>query len=646
MKSLFLHPNDHRVTLANLFVMQDYREFCQNKEIKKEDLPDLPTRIANFIHQSTRPFLFIEGDAGSGKSTLIGWINHHSNLQDDIAKSLLDGKSLVTIRLRDLDKRTISNEGSLIPAILSYMRLCTVDNLEDEFPEAVVILDGFDELCMIDQITNYEELLYDLSSKRLNNYKFIITTRPKYIRLGKINIPHEYISLRHFDKGKRNEWLEKYSNPSFCNQSIAPEVRKFIEQIDDDNVSAICDTPMSLYMLAAKKIEIDSELNIWELYHQIFFEEISITQYNEMFPDPNRNYAHRIVKHRDILYQISEEIAYRMYSTGNSKLFLSSEELFEIICELNQRNGNFLDPPRVEMKLLAERCYALCNYWKADSSDGMVEFYHNNIRDFFLCEKIYREMNSIYNRFKTDSQYNSREAATTLCELFHFDILETTVNKFLLLRAKSDLKCGNQEFPSHEVIQEHLPEIFELMLTDGTIFDVKKSKNPIQFILNVLTCTAQIYRHVYEPFLWDNRLIKWWNSVSEVNKNGMIPQVFRAVFCQVPTALDSNSMLLLDSESMLTMASNGDFCGIDLQSCDLRNISFQSSKICNANFENTILCGCDFSDSILSDSNFTNADMQYVKLLGADMRRCILSGANLRGTDLPDGACGIGQDTQ
>ena len=297
------------------------------------------------------------------------------------------------------------------------------------------------------------------------------------------------------------------------------------------------------------------------------------------------------------------------------------------------------------MKLLAERCYALCNYWKADSSDGMVEFYHNNIRDFFLCEKIYREMNSIYNRFKTDSQYNSREAATTLCELFHFDILETTVNKFLLLRTKSDLKCGNQEFPSHEVIQEHLPEIFELMLTDGTIFDVKKSKNPIQFILNVLTCTAQIYRHVYEPFLWDNRLIKWWNSVSEVNKNGMIPQVFRAVFCQVPTALDSNSMLLLDSESMLTMASNGDFCGIDLQSCDLRNISFQSSKICNANFENTILCGCDFSNSILSDSNFTNADMQYVKLLGADMRRCILSGANLRGTDLPDGACGIGQDT-
>lgn len=642
--NLFLHKNNEKVTLTNLFVMPKYREFIHREEIKEQDLPELSIRLSQFIRQDKYPFLFIEGDAGSGKSTLVSWMNYHADCHDDVAKELLGGLPLVTIRLRDLDRQLIGNTNSLMEAILSYMRLCTIDNLEEEFPKAVIVLDGFDELCMIDRIKNYEELLYDLNRRRLPGHKYIITTRPKYVRLGRINITHKYISLKHFDKEKRCEWLHRYTNPEFCGQHIAPNVQRFIEQIDDDGTSAICDTPMTLYMLAAKKIDVDSDQNIWEFYHQIFYDEVSETEYNKMFKAANGNYAHRIVEHRDIVYQISEEIAYRMYTTGNSRLFLTSSELFDIVREINERNEDSIDMEKVEMQMLAERCYGLCSYWKADSQDGMIEFYHNNIRDFFLCEKIYRELNRVYNSWQGCSQdsWSKREInklVSVVCRLFPFGPLETAVSKFLLFRTKYGKKYHKREFPFCEaLVWSCLPVLFETLLTDGTVYDLKNSKNPIQHILNVLTCTAQVYRHCYEPFLDDGGRIKWWDSALNVNKNGMLAPAFHTIFCQVPVTFDDGSML--------TMASCGDFSDIELQSCDLRNIGFQNSIIKKANFQNAILAGCDFSHTILAGSNFTNADIHYASLLDADLQQCILTGADLRGTDLPDDTCSVDQEEQ
>ena len=106
--------------------------------------------------------MFIEGDAGSGKSSLISWMNYHVSRQDFISQRLMGDTVLITIRLRDLDKAEISAHESLIPAILNYMHIGTINDLEKIFPKALLVLDGFDELCMIENITDDEGLLYDL----------------------------------------------------------------------------------------------------------------------------------------------------------------------------------------------------------------------------------------------------------------------------------------------------------------------------------------------------------------------------------------------------------------------------------------------------------------------------------------------------
>lgn len=99
-ETLFLHKryDESNVNLVNLFVMHKYKEYDSDNKAKN----DLPQRLARFV-QEYCPFLFIEGNAGCGKSSLVGWMNYYASRHDDITKCFLGDRPLVTIRLRDLE---------------------------------------------------------------------------------------------------------------------------------------------------------------------------------------------------------------------------------------------------------------------------------------------------------------------------------------------------------------------------------------------------------------------------------------------------------------------------------------------------------------------------------------------------------------
>lgn len=631
---LFLHDkhSDMHVTLANLFVMQKYAEAENTSWNERKN--DLPQRLERFIQQDKELILFIEGDAGSGKSSLTSWINYHVALQDSIAQNLLGDRSLITIRLRDLNKRIIRENKSLVPAILDYMHVPTLDELENAFPKALVILDGFDELCMLEGISDYEELIYDIVRRRFHSYKFIITTRPKYIQVGRINVPHRYIMLHHFDCEQRHEWLMRYTSPNKCGQPIDEEINEFIKTIDDSEASGVCDTPMTLYMIVSRKIDKNALQNIWCLYYQIFYNEISEAEYNVMFPNRNREYAHGIRKHRDILFRINQEISYRMYCSGNNKLYLTSNEIQDIVKELINEQDTLSG---TELRELVQRCYGLCSYWKTSTEQGVVEFYHNNIRDFFLSEKILHEMNKLYLQIE-QKNVDFSPIVSRLVTLFRYGTLETTVMQFFLLRSINNKEMSTQDFASLEYKHRLLPQIFEMLLSDGGAYGKMCSSNPIQEIINIVTCTAQIYRHAYQPYLQTGEQINWWSNVDVINSNGMLPYIFKSVFSQVPVTLSS--------DHMLTMGSQSNFSGVNLTNLDLRYIGFQHSDLSNAKLANSILCGVDFTGATICHSDLTNADMHYACLIDALLDGSDLTGADLRGTELPDSSHSLLQEEQ
>ena len=637
---LFLHKAtaNSRVNLKNLFVLQKYEFLNRNyRKVQEEsdNLKNLQDVIGDYLNENATPFLFIEGDAGCGKTTLIAWMNYHYSIGDQISEQLFGNRPLLTIRLRDLDKNDISDNSSLATAIRKYMNLSSLDELERLYPNAIMLLDGFDELCMIEGIgINHEMLLYDLHKKNLEGFQFIVTTRPKFIS-PRINIPSVFISLKHFDEEQREIWLNHYISDEYCAQFIDDTIYSYIQNIDDDTASCICDTPMTLYMLVAKKGTQEFLDNNWALYHHIFFEELNETEYNKMFPDPDRNYSHKISILRDVLYQVCEEIAYQMYQKENQSFYLMDCNLSAIVEKLSNQIEIL---KHTNMKEIAKRCYALCCYWKADSDRGAVEFLHNNIRDFFLAEKIYREMNEIIQG--GDSEANYKKITNKLCALFQYGALETKVAEFIFLRAKHKTEKNEVDFAQYEYQYKLITRIIDYFsgdaILDSNVLAEKLFKNPVQRIQNIMACTIQLYRCIYEACLKESEIIPW---VSELpTQNNILISLFKPIFCQVPVTITC--------DHMITLGSRGLFHNMDFTSCDLRNIGFHNSLLKSAKFCDAILCGCDFSHAILDNTDFTNADLHYASFEGASLIGCNMTGVDLRGTDLPDGYVSVDQEEQ
>ena len=648
---LFLHKNDSKVNLCNLFVMPKYK-------VNKDDNPktDLEDKLSAFV-KSDKRFLFIEGDAGCGKSTLVSWMNYHLQNDDDTAKKIFGDRPVITIRLRNLNRDTIKAKKGLIDSILECMKLNTCEDMEKRYPHAVMILDGFDELCMIDNIENYNELIEELEEIDLDGYKYIVTSRPHYIKKV-ITISYEEITLQHFDESKRIEWIEHYTSPKHCGQTLNDEIKNYIINISDSTDSVICDTPMTLYMLAAKNISIDLTKNSWELYHHIFYNELMDTDYNKMF---GRKHKHEIHKYKDIFYKVTEEIAHKMYLSNNNKFFVSSSELREIISKLIDNDTRLTDK---KINYLIEQCYALCNYWK-ETGDGAVEFYHNNIRDFFLCEKIYRELNAIY----ADYKLSKNDKIGKLIEFFNQFTkapLQDMVCKFILLRAEKDVD-NPDSFVYKEKEQRLLPYLFEEMLTNGELYDNLHTKKHMEAIVNILSCTAQVYRHIYEPILEEKEYMKWWNDFESINENSdTIKYCFRYIFkhrlmnqydYRLSNRIDIRWLILTDSDLR-----GADLSGADLSSADLINANLSRANLRGADLSGADLSGADLSDADLSDADLRGADLSGADSIGAGLRGTYLRGtylrrvvylrvtdligADLRGATLPDGFKSFDQEEQ
>lgn len=627
-QTLFLHKDqpESKVNLQNLFVMQNHSIAGEYGTFVRAGC-SLDQEIEHFL-SGEKTALFIQGDAGSGKSTLVSWMNYHDCFRDEISKRLFKNRPVVTVRLRDLDRSKIG-DNRMMNAILAYLKVCTLDDLAENYPSAIMILDGFDELCMIEGLVDYEYLIGDIFRKNLPGFQFIITTRPKYLDVHKVDVDYTYIHLEHFDREQRVQWLENYIH--VCGEQVSDFIEDYIRNLADwddsgcmenSDDAAVCDTPMTLYMIAAKRISRDSLTNHWALYRQIFFQELSDTEYNKMFPNREWRYEHPIHRYKDLLYRISEEIAYEMYRTGNRTLQLSDVQIRQII-------SNILDCRMTdeEISAISDRCYALCTYWKADTRKGFVEFYHNNIRDFFLCERIYRRLNEMYRKMDTclsaensgisfamssgDVVAFSNMLGNDLCENYSHAALETKVCQFIYERSLYEnthfSEIREASFPVLENKLTIFPLVFQNMLSFRMRYCIVPRENNIQILSNIFTCAAQIFRYAAEPFLRtvdetspdeEEVLFRWWFEVADVNAVGTLKYLFRSIYRQVPVTYDDGTMI--------SMSSKSNFSGLNLSDCDLREIDFRYSNLAYAVFSNTVLDRCDFRDTKREYVDFTN----------------------------------------
>lgn len=412
------------------------------------------------------------------------------------------------------------------------------------------------------------------------------------------------------------------------------------------NPYEICDTPFMLYLLASGNIS-DMELdNEWAIFYRVFHETTLETAYNKKYVDDEGRSQHPGVIYLESIYRVNEEIAYSMYRTNNEKFHVKSDELYEIIKKLAVDAPDLADSSDIEV---VENSYALCSYWKTNSEKGAVEFYHNNIRDFFLCEKIFREINNIY---KNNEEANEK-IIIYLCDLLQYQTINDMVLKYMISRVKfnvmliklkneqtgrdidiKDMDDDKYDYPFREKTRNMFPVLIEKLLSDTKYLTNYPSDNPIQKIADIVSAIFSIYVYPCRELLQKNEYLLLWNNVNKVNSKPF----FRNL---ISTGYFRTEYLGCTDLSFINLT------GAHLDHVNLNNMNLEGAYLDNSTWIDVKLKGTSMKESHLNGAYFNsvhfnavhleNAYLENAILINADLNGAHMQGARLTGADISSG---------
>lgn len=91
--------------------------------------------------------MFIEGDAAIGKSSLVSWLCFHYRKYDDIGKSLFLNVHLICIRLKNF---SVLEGETVEKSVCRYLSLTSIEEINSRYENALIVLEGADELALND----------------------------------------------------------------------------------------------------------------------------------------------------------------------------------------------------------------------------------------------------------------------------------------------------------------------------------------------------------------------------------------------------------------------------------------------------------------------------------------------------------------
>ena len=613
---LFMHLYaDPPVRLMDLYVDPAFTRY---------DIPsrDMAGCIEEYLHSDAykrERFFFIEGSAAIGKTSLVSWLCWHYRKKTPEGARMFGDRKLVCVRLRELDFQDAAKAEQVL---LNYLGIPDIDAFARRYPDAVVILDGADELSMVSNIPHgsVEEFLLELQRK-FRSHKFLITTRPKFLEMGKFkSMVYDYrlIVLSHYNAQLRGEWLDRYQA---CGQTVPENTERYIRSLQGMDENGIADTPLALYLLAQCDAESDLLGNQWALFHRIFSEAILKGEYNANFAE-----SAALMDERSgaINYRVVQSIAFRMFrNASKERYYLNNGEIMEAIAECDLGN---LSPERVR-----ETC-VLCAYWKNVGNLGALEFYHNNIRDFFLCEYLCRHL---IEGLKAPEPLE--ELVPMLCRvLCHADICGSTwkqMYEYLCLRLDFESVKPRTENSLYHLIQEKqailagiLPRLVagrELWNADhhfSIYFGAKQTFRNIHMLVRLLQsfCPERIR-------LTSGADIELMNLLGDWNSTLRNSSIFYVDHTGETRHIDASS----DTEYWNLILSGSRISGISFDQCHIRVSNLDHAMLNNISFREATLHDVDLTNTIMLHNQFDKVQMRNVVVRDISLINCFFHSATL-----------------
>ena len=633
---LFLHSfRNNPVTLQNLYVEPAYQYIGESDTYSR----NVPKLLCDFLWKrrevDNERMLFIEGDAAIGKTSLVSWLCYHYNLvvgeqkedvadaKDTVGEAIFLNRKVVCIRLRELD---FTQGRSAKDAVLHYLKIDSIPLFKQRYSGAILILDGADELSMVSgsQIQSTESFLLELQ-RLFRDHKFIVTTRPKFLNLSRsvfsgADMKIRRVELLHYNQEMRQQWLENYKR---CGETVTPATEEYITNLSDELAESVADTPLALYLLVGCDMREELQGNSWALYREIFSSAImngELNQYNY-----NTNFVEKSVlmtQHRaQTNYRVVQNIAFRMFQNAREdRYYLNADEIDEVICA-SELNG-------LTKEQVRSTC-VLCAYWKNTTTIGALEFYHNNIRDFFLCEYIAEVLIRCIHEHREEP---FPALVGELCRIFCWGNISGTTweQTFALLRLRL---MSEKDKDDPNTLYRHLrrvgnlPNVIWHLFVSRDLWNHPSPDIPYVSAKRVLANAMMLVRILMdtEP----GRIVHW--SDGEQRKDWGESGVFqdwKELLSQSVQQINVASKTVWED---LTWSGYNvvdiDFSESQLQEVyfdrvELSKISFRKAELQNCQFLGAYFHDVDFGSTVLQEVTFRNADLSDIAFTGTHINNC------------------------
>ncbi len=668
------------VNLKNLFVKQKVESIEKPYGSYGYKEMNIEEYLSSYAIEGCKVTLLI-GDAGVGKSSIVYWLaDLYLNGEEADKKKIFKDKELVIVRLRDIIEDI--GENLYIPTCNFFD--CKDDEIRNNlYKDKYVVLDGLDEIRWKNNDVKFEKILNSALECFDDVYRLIITTRPgieKVVFEGdkkkeKFNNLCIY-SIKPFEKKEKKEWIDKYEKVA---GKIDEEIIKYInvseklesayntilnlpisfrkssaniiEDIDlrdmyekatgkadekiidlfekTDLAHDIYDYPQILYLVSSANTKdgswsIDNE---WSLYHHIFYEQIMSKKYERH--NKGINPEHPFKDNIDDIYLGLERISYGMY-LNNFKSRISNEDINIL---LNKKTTSR------EKKLLNSYVYRFGCYGKINGNISEFEFYHNDIRDFFIAEYLYDGLNALFSEVverKKFDNYNSDgiegydrylKFTKGLFELFRYIPIHKKVVDFMISRTKFRNSDTSYKDKFYEfLVKNAFSKInFTEMIEEA----------PIRNLTQELWCNPQIF----EGFDCDVKM----STLQKVSifYNDYLSIVYALLYCydekKIAAILDQDILNSLTGiYSNLNNRLNVFVClnGAYLRKAYLKNVNLTGAYLVGAHLNGAHLEGADLRNGHLEKADLSGGHLEQANLKGVYFKGAQLVGTHLEGANL------------
>ena len=609
-----------QIRLMDLYVENEY-SIIQGEESEL----GLEEYIAEFAtNKFNSPALFIEGHAGIGKSSLFSKIAYDYKKNNN----QWNNKNIIIIQLRNL-----VSEGTMVNTVnpwADFKKYLHYDGNITDFMEmlnnTILVLDGFDELCMIDNIRLDNKLKYVSNILNfLEDYrsgcKIIITTRPNYLSKKSdwylLTKRALVISLNHFSDSAREEWIRKAKK---AGMKIDGKVERGILSEHKEDVNVIASTPLTLYLVAHEGIVIEKDDELWAIYQRIFGRETIRKRYDLINIDDSIT-PHPAEKLSDMIYSTTKEIAFYMHEKNKMDVINSEIEIcisraiahVETTTNLEIEKGNIHD--------ILKDNYALFNYYKESSLNGGISFYHNYIREFFLQEKIFEILEKIYSEIVALFYENPQQAIQQFKEntIQFLSVAKISDKTIDFLRSHSVFLLNNpMSWVNLERRNHWLQTVFtDIMIDDNNYF----TENLLLNLWQTLKVINSLYSDEKQD-MYDRK------RITQINRS---KDFFTKLEC-----------IAKQHEIRDTNFDDINICGKTIQdiifiNCSFNNANMAASKLYNVIFDscsmdNICLNGTDADRIYLRNSSIEESNMRGMYMVYCEISGCIITNTNMSGT--------------